>query len=207
MGTATAIASVPVGAPPQVAKQKPPKPTWIGKLEKWQSKGQEIAKQDRKLQWEIADWMLDGVEISEQAGKQKNKVTSEMLSRAEKATGLDRSTLKTWASVARNVTKLLRNNRLSFYHHKEVADLTETEKREWLEKAVADKLSVAALRNAIHASKGTSENQTAKTGPKNVRPIFTSEELGKIKHLAKRANKTEDDFVRDIVREYLAKCQ
>lgn len=204
--TATVRAKVPSPKPPK-AKAGPP--TWIAKLDTWAKDGQELAKRDARHQWEIATWMFKGEGIAEQAGEEKTqkKVSGKMYNRAEKVTGLDRSTLKTWASVARNVSKLLRNNRLSFYHHKEVADLEPREQKQWLEKAVTDKLSVAALRKAIHASKGTPE-RAPKTGtPKSVRPIFNDEQVAKISKLAKLAKKTDDDFVRDIVLEYLAKCQ
>ncbi len=210
-GTATATAKVPASTPAEkiMASTAPARPTWIKQLDKWQRKGAEIAKQDKKHQWQIADWMLQGVEIGEQAGKQKHKATTEMFNRAEQATGLDRSTLKTWASVARNMPRLLRDNRLSFYHHKEVADLkTDAEKKQWLKKAIDEKLSVAAFRKAIHATQGTPDPEPAPvTATKSVRPQFSAEQMAKIAKLAKAANKSEDDFVRDVVVAYLAKCQ
>jgi len=43
----------------------------------------------------------------------------------KEVTGLDRSTLQTYKSVANSVPSLLRNKDLSFNHHKEVAKLPE----------------------------------------------------------------------------------
>ena len=48
------------------------------------------------------------------------------------ATGLDLSTLQTYAHVARHVPRLLRNEALSWEHHKTVAKLDEHGQQQWL---------------------------------------------------------------------------
>jgi N6-adenosine-specific RNA methylase IME4 len=63
--------------------------------------------------------------------------------------GYDKSTLKTYKSISENVKPLLRNNNLSFNHHKEVAKLPEPKQIEFLNRAVEEKLTVRDLREEI----------------------------------------------------------
>jgi hypothetical protein len=53
------------------------------------------------------------------------------------ATGLDTATLKSYAYVSRRVPMLLRNNILSWEHHKIVAKLKEDQQVRWLATAAA----------------------------------------------------------------------
>lgn len=53
----------------------------------------------------------------------------------EEITGLDRSTLWNYKSVAANVDSSLRNEDLGFSHHREVASLTPEKQTEFLNRA------------------------------------------------------------------------
>lgn len=65
------------------------------------------------------------------------------------ATGLKSETIETYASVCRNIPKLIRINSLSFGHHRLVAGYDEQAQAQWLETAVENKWSVLQMRRAI----------------------------------------------------------
>ena len=63
------------------------------------------------------------------------RVSSEEYEAAVRATGLDRSTLHTYAHVARRVDPTIRRETLSWEHHKVVAKLPPEEQQRWLDAA------------------------------------------------------------------------
>ncbi len=67
----------------------------------------------------------------------------------EDITGLDRTTLWNYKSVADSVDSSLRNEDLGFLHHKEVAKLEQIKQKEFLDRASSENLSVSELRSEI----------------------------------------------------------
>ena len=68
------------------------------------------------------------------------------------ATGIKYETLRDYAYVARKIELSLRNDNLSWTHHRAVADLTPVEQAGWLEVAQEKEMSTRALREAITAA-------------------------------------------------------
>jgi N6-adenosine-specific RNA methylase IME4 len=64
-------------------------------------------------------------------------------------TGMDKQYLRDIKYVSGNIESSLRNENLSFSHHKEVASLPSEKQTEFLNKAVEEKLSVRELREEI----------------------------------------------------------
>jgi hypothetical protein len=182
---------------------QPPR-LWAEKIEQWKQKAAKLGKRESQHQWEIASWMLEGETLAAQAGPKKREEQGKVYDIAEEATGLERSTLRDWAYVARNVAPSLRNDALSFHHHKQVAGLTPSQQEKWLRQAVDERLSVAALRKTIRT---TQEGGSAKLKTDRVLSLFNDDEQKKLKRAAQRAKKTPTQFVHDVVMEYLATCK
>lgn len=64
-------------------------------------------------------------------------------------TGLKADTIEVYASICRNVPKLIRINSLSFGHHRLVASMPEEAQTEWLGRAVENGWSVKQMAKAI----------------------------------------------------------
>jgi len=64
-------------------------------------------------------------------------------------TGIDKNYLRDVKYVADNVELSLRNDNLSFSHHREVASLPPEKQELFLQKAVDEKLSVRELRDDL----------------------------------------------------------
>src|SRR5579863_2157451 len=104
--------------------------TPVGKptFEEWQACGQFIKDAEQSVQFWIGDWLNYGE-------KTYGKVQYEQ---AIQQTGLDYQTLRTYKYVASNVPLLLRSNKLSYYHHREVANMKRDQQVHLLTKAVAE---------------------------------------------------------------------
>jgi N6-adenosine-specific RNA methylase IME4 len=81
-------------------------------------------------------------------------------------TGMDKGYLRDIKYVADNVELSLRNDNLSFSHHKEVASLPPEKQELFLNMAVEDKLSVRDLRNEIKKEKRNDEARHQSELPK-----------------------------------------
>ena len=93
----------------------------------------------------IGDWLVYGEDHFrgqkrlpgfEQEPIGSARIPQEIYDEALRLTGLDRSTLATYAYVARRVPASLRNEHLSWEHHKAVAKLDETGQQRWLQIAM-----------------------------------------------------------------------
>jgi len=93
----------------------------------------------------IGDWLVYGEDHFR--GQQRlpgfenesigtRRVAAEIYNEALRLTGLDRSTLITYAYVARRVPSSLRNEDLSWEHHKAVAKLDGSGQQRWLQIAI-----------------------------------------------------------------------
>ncbi len=72
-----------------------------------------------------------------------------MYDEVAKDTGIDKGTLKDYKNISKHVEKEVRTSDLSFSHHKQVAFLKPDKQKEFLDRAVEEKLSVRELRNEV----------------------------------------------------------
>lgn len=79
----------------------------------WETYGEILRRVDEAKQWAIGDWLVDG----------KQHYGDGLYKRAAEITGQDETTLRTFASIAGRFELLLRNNKLTYNHHKEVASI------------------------------------------------------------------------------------
>lgn len=99
----------------------------------WEQLGQLLFRFDRSMQWLIGDWLLHGEHNN--WGKHED-IAAEL--------GLEVKTLYDYRYVARHVEFSVRTEKLSFGHHKLVAQLEPSAQRHWLEKAVAGDFDAVA---------------------------------------------------------------
>jgi hypothetical protein len=116
----------------------------------------------------IGDWLVYGEDHFRGQGRlpgfdekiiASRKVSGEIYEAALRLTGLDRTTLATYAYVARRVPPSLRNENLSWEHHKAVAKLEPHDQSKWLQLAQNDPgegeraVSTRRLRKSITAGR------------------------------------------------------
>lgn len=117
----------------------------------------------------IGDWLVYGEDHFRGQGRlpgfeedaiASRKVSGEIYEAALRLTGLDRTTLATYAYVARKVPRSLRNEQLSWEHHKAVARLEPHQQTKWLEIAIKESgdgetgpISTRRLRKSITAGR------------------------------------------------------
>jgi len=97
------------------------------------------------VQWWIGDAMIYG-----------EQVFGEMYSQALSATGWQLKTIEQYRWVCSKVPFRNRRSDLSFFHHREVADLQEDQQAEWLARAAKgddDQWSTDRLRQELNAAK------------------------------------------------------
>ncbi|MCB1210622.1 MAG: hypothetical protein KDK97_14930 [Verrucomicrobiales bacterium] len=114
-------------------------------FEEWQAMAPRFGAAMSSAAFVIGDWLVYGEDhfrspsalpgLESQAGP-RGRVSSEIYDEALRLTGLDRSTLLTYAYVARRVPAPLRNEQLSWEHHKAVAKLEPEDQEHWLDLAL-----------------------------------------------------------------------
>ncbi len=111
-------------------------------FEEWQGMAARFGAAMSSAAFVIGDWLVYGEDHFR--GQQRlpgmegelgpsPRVSPELYGEALRLTGLDRSTLATYAYVARRVPSSLRNEDLSWEHHKAVAKLEEDDQKRWLQ--------------------------------------------------------------------------
>ena len=111
-------------------------------LEDWRDLGSQIGSGARSMAFVIGDWILyaegsNGRGAFDDCISKSQNIPGWFYAEASRITGMDVTTLANYAYVARNVPRQVRNDRLSWEHHKKVAKLKEdTEKVSWLRVAV-----------------------------------------------------------------------
>ena len=110
-------------------------------FEEWQSIAARFGAAMSSAAFVIGDWIVYGEDHFRGQQRLPNfesksigarRVASEIYNEALRLTGLDRSTLITYAYVSRRVPASLRNEHLSWEHHKAVAKLNEDGQQRWL---------------------------------------------------------------------------
>lgn len=106
----------------------------------WVDAGRKLGAMSRVSNWWIGDWL--------QYGELK---WGEKYVEAARITGYDVKTLRNISYVARRFHLSRRRDTLTWSHHAELATLPDPEQDRWLDRAVADRLSVADLRVELRA--------------------------------------------------------
>ena len=141
-------------------------------FEEWVALAPHIGTAVRSMCFVVGDWLTYGEDMFSggrdfpeiDAGPRAAKRISQgSYDEAIKATGIDLTTLKTYVHVSRRVPRLLRNNLLSWEHHKAVAKLKGPDQSRWL--AMAERgddhgqLSARRLRASINAGRVLSPDE------------------------------------------------
>ena len=132
-------------------------------FEEWKSLAPKFSEAIKCAAFLIGDWLVYGEDHFR--GQQRlpgfendaaapGKISGDLYDAALVATGLDRTTLHAYAYVARQVPSSLRNEDLSWEHHKAVAKLEEDEQQRWLQVALKNEtgtgvVSTRRLRKSI----------------------------------------------------------
>jgi hypothetical protein len=114
-------------------------------FEEWRSLAPKFSAAIKCAAFVIGDWLVYGEDHFR--GQQRlpgfesedlapGRISGNLYDAALAATGLDRTTLQSYAYVARCVPRSLRNEHLSWEHHKAVAKLEEDEQERWLKVAL-----------------------------------------------------------------------
>jgi N6-adenosine-specific RNA methylase IME4 len=110
--------------------------------DRWLSLGETLKRMEKSVQWWIGDWLRFG-----------ERRYGEMYSQALEATDYSYQALNDMKWVANAVEPSLRQENLSWSHHKEIAALPTEQAQELLEKAETDRLSVRELRSEVREAK------------------------------------------------------
>ena len=117
-------------------------------IEEWLEIGKCLKEITGSVQWWIGDWLNEG-----------EKRYGEMYSRALDRSDYKYMSLAQFKYVAKKIESSRRLEKLSFYHHLEVAKLTPKEQRKWLKKAEQNEWSVKELRLTIREEKRTTVDE------------------------------------------------
>ncbi len=111
--------------------------TPIGKptFEEWQLCGKFLQEAEQSVQFWIGDWLNYG-----------EKTWGKKYDEAIQKTGLDYQTLRDYKWVASNLPLSLRNDKLSFHHHREVVSMEPEQQEYLLKKAVAESWPLIKLK-------------------------------------------------------------
>jgi len=129
-------------------------------FEEWSALAPQLGTALRSMSFVIGDWLVYGEDHFEKQlqlpglednGVTRRRISAERYAQARQATGLDLVILKNYAYVSRRVPMSLRNDLLSWEHHRTVAKLQQDEQKRWLGIAATanDKLSSRRLRVSI----------------------------------------------------------
>jgi hypothetical protein len=146
-------------------------------FEEWSALAPHIGSALRSMAFVVGDWLVYGedefstqLELDIKVGGEEpdaprpaKRITRARYDEAQASTGIDLATLKTYVHVSRRVPMLLRNNLLSWEHHKAVAKLKGPDLTRWLETAEEGdqhgQLSARRLRASITAGRVLSPDE------------------------------------------------
>jgi hypothetical protein len=121
-------------------------------LAEWTAVGRRLGAMGRCGQWGLGDWIRYG-----------NSKFGEKYTRAAKITGYDVQTLTNMVYVASKFEISRRREMLSWSHHETLAALDCGDQDFWLERAEAEKLSVADLRTELRGARRHPKTSTPET--------------------------------------------
>jgi hypothetical protein len=109
-------------------------------VDEWSDVGQTLLQIQGSIQWHLGDWLVYG--DAREWGETYQRLAAQFEYEVQ--------TLRVLAMVARNVHPLIRNQHLSFGHHRLVSGLPPEKQRHWLDRAVTEGWTLSQLRDAIH---------------------------------------------------------
>ena len=110
----------------------------------WVAVGRRLGGIGRVSNWWVGDWLRYGTSR-----------WGEKYVEAAKITGFDAKTLRNIVYVASRFELSRRRDNLTWSHHAELAVLEREQQDLWLDRAIADRLSVADLRQELRGAQGT----------------------------------------------------
>ena len=136
-------------------------------FEEWRGLAPKFSEAIKCAAFLIGDWLVYGEDHFrgqarlpgfENDAAAPARISGDLYDTALAATGLDRTTLSNYAYVSRNVPSSLRNELLSWEHHKAVARLNEPDQQRWLQVALKNEsgtgpVSTRRLRKSIIAGR------------------------------------------------------
>ena len=117
--------------------------------------GQRLRRLGPGANWWVGDWIRYG-----------NARYGERYKLATELTGYDTQTLRNFAYVASRFDTARRRTEVSWSHHAEIAALGADAQRRWLDRVVAERLSLRNLRRELQAERNTAlGDSTARCAP------------------------------------------
>lgn len=122
-------------------------------FEEWKNIGPQIGNAMRSMEFVIGDWLVYGQTHFARSGP--GRPTNCNYDAAIRATGIDYAILRNYAHVSRKVNLSLRNDKLSWNHHRMVARLNPEKQQHWINLAAnsQDRITVRRLRASINADR------------------------------------------------------
>jgi hypothetical protein len=132
-------------------------------FEEWSALAPQIGTSLRCMAFVIGDWLVYG-EDKFDSHKRQGRADPERYELACRATGIDYAVLRNYAYVSRRVPLSLRNDRLSWEHHRAVAKLSRDEQERWLDVAAEPEANVSSrrLRASINSGRLLGVDEIAK---------------------------------------------
>ena len=116
----------------------------------WVAAGRRLGRIGRVSSWWVGDWLRYGTTR-----------WGEKYVEAARITGLDGKTLRNIVYVASRFELSRRRDNLTWSHHSELAALDREDQDHWLDRAIADRLSVADLRQELRSVHRTPKTDVA----------------------------------------------
>jgi len=116
--------------------------------DEWSEVGQTLLQIQGSIQWHLGDWLVYG----------DTREWGETYKRLAAQFEYEVQTLRVLAMVARSVHPLIRNQQLSFAHHRLVAGLSPEKQRQWLDKAAAQGWTISQTKEAMRKKRPTPPN-------------------------------------------------
>jgi hypothetical protein len=107
--------------------------------DEWSEVGQTLLQIQGSIQWHLGDWLVYG----------DTREWGETYKRLAAQFEYEVQTLRVLAMVARSVHPLIRNQQLSFAHHRLVSGLSPEKQRRWLERAANEGWTISQLKEAM----------------------------------------------------------
>ncbi len=132
--------------------------------DEWADFGGVLKQLDTTISWVVGEW----AEFANKQWEYSYEAIAEHF-------GYEISTLMTYTSIVRKIPTSIRNQGLSFAHHRLVAGLPETHQKIWLEQAANMGWNVAQMRDAMRPTKQSdAHSASVRTLKKRVR-TFSAE--------------------------------
>ena len=123
-------------------------------FDEWRALAGTLGDAARAVGFVVGDWLVYGQGLFGTDGFPDKRVDEASYQFALAATGLDRSTLQNYAYVSRSIPYSLRNERLSWEHHRVLAKLPEDKQSHWIDACIAEedagrRISTRRLRKSL----------------------------------------------------------